>query len=278
MPTKIEWTNETWNPVTGCTKISEGCKNCYAERMARRLASRYGYQEYPYHFDVTLHPDKLNQPLKWKKPRRIFVCSMGDLFHIEVPIEYVLKVFNIMQLCPHHTFQVLTKRPRIMKDTIEEIQGKNADYFYNTHPNVWLGATAENQKTADERIPILLKIPATIRFVSVEPMLNKIELNRETMVYCPRCSHVYFDSFQWSSCPNCNAPPLSQRDGRTFLSYLDWVICGGETGYGAREMKAEWAWNLYNQCREADVPFFFKKPGDAFQGGELPNIREYPKG
>jgi len=250
MPTKIEWTNETWNPVTGCTKISEGCKNCYAERMAKRLAGKYGYPEQPHHFDVTLHPDKLNQPAKWKKPRRIFVCSMGDLFHEDVNFEYVLKVWKVVAENNQHTFQVLTKRPEQMLKFVQWLAGADHISIAEFPQNVWVGITAENQKTADKRIPLLLRVPAAVRFVSVEPMLEPVDI-----------SGYYLDFY-----------------GQGRKEMIDWAICGGETGPGAREMKAEWAWNLYHQCKDARVPFFFKKPGDAFQGGELPNIREYPEG
>jgi len=266
--TKIEWTNETWNPVTGCTKISEGCKNCYAERMARRLASRYGYQEYPYHFDVTLHEDKLDQPYHWKKPRMIFVCSMGDLFHADVDFEYILKVWKVMAKNSQHTFQVLTKRPLQMFKFLE-CMFEN----YSPLPNVWLGVTAENQETAEGRIPWLLNSPAVVHFVSVEPMLSPINLwkfatREETFgsMYDHRGTYEYYQV------------ATGIKGTVKYHEGIDWVICGGETGYGAREMKAKWAWSLYNQCKDAGVPFFFKKPGDAFRGGELPNIREYPKG
>jgi protein gp37 len=259
MATKIEWVQnqdgtkgETWNPISGCTKISEGCRNCYAERMARRLAGRYGYPEQPHHFDVTFHKDKLDQPLHWKKPKMIFVCSMGDLFHDDVKEEEIMKVFDAMCDAPQHTYQILTKRPERMKWIVKQY----TDYIWQGIPsNIWLGITAENQEAADERIPWLLKIPAAVRFVSIEPMLGPIT----------------FRWAKWMSIKDHN-----HLDG---LRELDWVICGGETGPGAREMKAEWAFNLYQQCREADIPFFFKKEGDAFKGSKinLPNVRQWPK-
>jgi len=238
----------------------------YAERMARQLAGRYGYQEYPYHFDVTLHPDKLNQPFKWKKPRRIFVCSMGDLFHEDVPDNFINSMLNVMLRNKQHIYQVLTKRPQRMRTFIR----MQESYFLHTHDclfrdmfrNLWLGVTTENQKTADERIPILLSTPAAVRFVSVEPMLEQIDLLQAQGLS------------KYVSGGGCSNLPL--RMG-VESNGLDWIINGGETGHGAREMKAEWAWNLYNQCKAADVPFFFKKPGDAFQGGDLPTVREYPK-
>lgn len=261
MPTKIEWTNETWNPITGCTKISEGCTNCYAERMAKRLAGRYGYPEQPHHFEVTVHEDKFDQPLKWKKPRMIFVCSMGDLFHPDVPHAEIKKILDVIKKCPQHTFQILTKRPEAM---FYYFQANHTIYDsesylnkYELFRNLWLGVTAENQKTADERIPWLLKTPAVVRFVSVEPMLGSVDLQKVVM---PDGDYLT-KHFRWQ-----------------VVNSLDWVICGGETGHGAREMKAEWAQDLYVQCRDAGVPFFFKKPGDAFKGNkdDLPLVREYP--
>ena len=170
--TKIEWSDEAWNPVTGCTPISEGCQNCYAKRMARRLKGRYGYPaDEP--FRVTFHPDRLERPLKWKKPRRIFACSMGDLFHEDVSFPWIDDVFSVFNLCPHHTFIVLTKRPGRMLEWYNQadILGWGSG-DYNT--NTWLGVTAENQERADERIPILLQIPAAVRFISFEPLLSKI--------------------------------------------------------------------------------------------------------
>ncbi len=226
MGTKIEWATETWNPVTGCTKVSEGCQNCYAERMAKRLAGRYGYpKDDP--FRVTLHPNRLEQPLKWRKPRRIFVCSMGDLFHDDVPVPFLVDVFDVVYKCPQHTFIFLTKRPENLKWL--RINGP----IVGAEPlsNVWLGVTAENQKTADERIPILLRISAAVKFVSVEPMLGP-------MVLC-----------RWIA-----------RDG--FRKGLNWVICGGESGPGARPMHPDWARGLRDQCQTAGVPFFFKQWGE----------------
>ncbi len=183
--TRIEWAEVVWNPVSGCTPISEGCQNCYAKRMANRLRGRCGYPaDDP--FRVTLHPEKLEEPLKWKKPRRVFVCSMGDLFHEQVPDEYIAKVWEIMNNATQHTFLVLTKRPQRMKDFLarlgwyihdrdgypmEAVLDEGGKY---TLKNVWLGVTAENQQRADERIPILLQIPAAVRFVSIEPMLGPV--------------------------------------------------------------------------------------------------------
>lgn len=242
MATKIEWADETWNPVTGCTPISPGCKNCYAQRMARRLAGRHGYPEAPYHFDVTLHPDRLDQPLKWKKPRMIFVCSMSDLFHDDVPDDFIISVFARMTALREHSFQLLTKRPERMRDFVmRRVPGIGA------WDNIWFGVTAENQAAANERIPPLLQIPA-VRFVSVEPMLGSVYLIPYLPEYDYRPTHEYYRALY----PGMGDQPVKLRDG------LDQVICGAETGPGKRPMKLDWARSIRDQCQEANVPFFFK--------------------
>lgn len=225
MSTKIEWTDETWNPITGCTPTSEGCQNCYAKRMATRLRGRYGYpKDNP--FKVTFHPDRLAQPLKWKKPRRIFVCSMGDLFHKSVPNLTIDLIWEKMKKCPKHTFLILTKRPeRLLKDY------DNSDPL----PNVWLGVTAENQARADERIPMLLQIPAAVRFVSLEPLLGPVDFTDRPL------------------------DPESTMGEWSDLDQLNWVIVGGESGPGARRMRIDWVRSVRDQCQEAGVPFFFKQ-------------------
>lgn len=248
--TKIEWATKSWNPVTGCTPISEGCKNCYAARMAKRLAGRYGYPaDDP--FRVTFHPDRLNEPFHWRKPQKVLVCSMGDLFHENVNDNMINRVFNIMErqaIAPAwgertfgsqfskvgdylpHTFMVLTKRPERMRQFVNKWLGSfsKAGVSVDTS-NIWLGVTAENQRTADERIPILLQIPAAKHFVSVEPMLEPVVIHRYAM------------------------------GGLTTIKKLDWVIAGPETGPKARPCKSEWIRALVGQCRAAGVPFFDKK-------------------
>lgn len=213
--TKIEWAEESWNPVTGCTPISEGCQNCYAKRMATRLKGRYGYpSDDP--FRVTFHPDKLDQLLKWRKPRMIFVCSMGDLFHEDVGLHEIFQVCKVMREAKQHTFLLLTKRPRRML----ELFGSGTPL-----PNVWLGVTTENQQRADERIPILLQIPAAKHFISVEPMLGPID--------------ELYEYFQWKQ--------------------LDGVFAGCETGPGRRSAKIQWFRDLKNQCVDNGIPFFLKR-------------------
>ena len=234
MPTKIEWAEESWNPVTGCTPVSEGCQNCYAARMARRLAGRCGYPaDEP--FRVTLHPERLEQPAKWRKPRRIFVCSMGDLFHPDIRWEYIYDVFLAMYNAGWHTFLVITKRPERMKAIIEEHIPHVAD-------NIWLGVTAENQARGDERIPVLLSIPAAVHFVSIEPCLGPVDLLRAIQVGFGRQA------------------PLDNINFVDGLGYgLDWVILGCETGPGRRTMQPVWARDVKDQCVAAGVPLFLKQ-------------------
>ena len=252
--TKISWADKTWNPISGCSKISEGCQHCYAERMSKRLAGRCGYDKIN-PFQVTLHPGKMHEPMHWRKPSRIFVCSMGDLFHDYVEEMDILTMFAVMAETPHHTYMVLTKRPKRMKEILTSrtiandvwlmtATGINDERPIWPLPNVWLGVTAENQARADERIPILLQTPAAKRFVSVEPMLGAVDLTqwiREVPVHPGLCFH----GGRYGSTPK-----------------LDWVICGGETGPGARPLHPDWVRSLRDQCKVADTPFFFKSWGE----------------
>lgn len=164
--TAISWTDSTWNPVTGCSKISSGCKNCYAARMVRRFP-----RVYPFGFDVHLRQERLDQPKRWRKPRRVFVCSMSDLFHAAVPDRFVFEILRTMSDLPRHTFQVLTKRPERMCSLVRR-QLKTS----GLPPNVWLGVSVENQAAACERIPHLLDTPAAVRWVSCEPLLGPVNL------------------------------------------------------------------------------------------------------
>jgi len=242
--TKIEWATETWNPITGCSPVSEGCQNCYAQRMAQRLKGRYGYpKDEP--FTVTFHPDRLDQPLRWKKPRMIFVCSMGDLFHEKVAQVWIDYIFVEIRKASHHTFLVLTKRPERMAACIEYYARNPTGWPF---PNLWLGVTAENQQRADERIPILLQIPATVRFVSIEPMLSQVDLIKE--YFALRCNGKY------------PFPQLENKYRTKIIDLLDWVIVGGETGLGARPMHPDWVRSVRDQCQESDTPFFFKQWGE----------------
>lgn len=243
MSTKINWTDETWNPIIGCSKISPGCKNCYAEKMAYRLAhmkkTRY-YAEVVrvnrcWNGKTHFAESQLEKPLKWKKPRMIFVCSMGDLFHESVDFQNIIEIFHIINKCPQHTFQILTKRPERMLEFFEYTPNP----YWKNLPNVWLGVTVENQKYID-RIYNLLSIPAKIHFISVEPMLGEVDL----------------ECFPETGCPN------------DFIENLDWVICGGESGHNARPMHPDWVRSLKDQCEGANVPFFFKQWGEWSEVGE----------
>lgn len=250
--TKIEWTDETLNPIVGCTKVSPACANCYAERMARRLRAT-GLPQYQDVVDANGWTGKIGVNLAaldklktwWRKPRKIFMVSMGDLFHESVPFDVIKRVWWAMAASPWHTFQILTKRPHRMAEylmywntVLDKPTSSHTDLKSVLH-NVWLGVTVENQQYADERIPVLLNTPAAVRYLSVEPMLEEIDLNeREFLIDKRRFKHTV---------------------GR----YIDFVICGGETGPGARPMNLDWARSLRDQCTEAGVPFFYKGAGTA---------------
>ena len=208
----IEWTEATWNPTTGCTKVSPGCEHCYAERMAMRLQAM-GQKRYQDGFGLTLHEDLIELPLQWRNPRLIFVNSMSDLFHHKVPVEFIRRCFAVMQQASHHVFQILTKRPQRVARLSDELPWPT---------NVWLGTSVELEKYAG-RIDILRKIPANIRFLSIEPLLGPI-------------------------------PKLR-------LEWIHWVSVGGEPGREARPMQITWARQIRDQCKRARVPFFFKQWG-----------------
>lgn len=270
---KIEWTDATWNPVTGCTKVSQGCKFCYAERDWSRLGHLPAFSGRQF-TDVATHPERLRQPLSWKKPRRIFVNSMSDLFHESVPDSFIDEVFAIMAICPQHTFQILTKRPERMREYLrygarQELIGICAEYVggLDRHlpdlsarwklplQNVWLGVSIENQQTADERIPLLLDTPAAVRWISAEPLLGPVDLMN--------CEH-----------PNYSIPAdyISGQDSRCGddQGTLDWVVVGGESGPKARPTHPSWAETLRDQCAAASVPFLFKQWGEWFPARTLP--------
>lgn len=208
----IEWTESTWNPVTGCTKVSPGCKYCYAERMAERLQAM-GQPNYVNGFRLTLQPHMLELPLKWKKPQTIFVNSMSDPFHEDVPLAYICEVFDVMARAYWHRFQVLTKRAKRLEELSPELHWAQ---------NIWTGVSVENERYRC-RIDHLRTTGAQIKFLSLEPLLGPL--------------------------PDLN------------LTGIDWVIVGGESGQNARPMDPAWATDLRDQCRRADVPFFFKQWG-----------------
>lgn len=208
----IEWTDTTWNPVTGCSKISQGCKHCYAERLAHRLQAM-GLERYRYGFTVTLQRDALEEPYRWKRPRKVFVNSMSDLFHEAVPFEYIQRVFAVMADVPRHNFQILTKRSSRLREVADRLEWP---------ANVWMGVSVEDEQVLN-RISDLEAVPATVRFLSCEPLIGPL-------------------------------PALP-------LSGIHWVIVGGESGPGARHVDPEWVEDIFKQCRAADVPFFFKQWG-----------------
>ena len=264
---KIEWTDETWNPVTGCTKVSQGCKHCYAETIAKRMwATQYppNGDGTPRKFtDVRCHPDRLDQPLRWRKPRRVFVNSMSDLFHEDVSDKFIAKTWVRMVCAKQHTFQVLTKRPERMSALLSTDWRIQAGWPFMPAPNVWLGVSVENQAAADERIPLLLQTPAAVRFVSCEPLLGRLDLRPALLG------------------PLTGEGPLN--DSVIGLPTMDWVIVGGESGPGARPMRDEWAWEIVQHCKQADVPVFVKqlgghpdKRGDIGLFPESLRIRQWP--
>lgn len=316
---KIEWTDATWTPVKGCTRVSPGCGGpgkaggCYAEIMAARFSKPGqwgeglaeivtlpdGSKDHRWTGVVRFDEAELLKPLRWRRPRRIFVCSTADLFHEKVEDEWIDRVFAIMALCPQHTFQVLTKRPERMRayfaaegryrddegvsrereclicDAVNRLQeswrngpiGPLWEDSFRGHrlcgcqrglplPNVWLGTSTEDQQRADERIPHLLATPAAVRFVSAEPLLGPINLNRIHQVFDGGLMH------SWESALNGKRFDEWGEGDIEGCPKLDWVIAGGESGPGARPMHPDWARSLRDQCAAAGVPFFFKQWGE----------------
>jgi protein gp37 len=318
----IEWTDATWPVTAGCEKPSPGCKFCYAEVMSGRLAAMaqtdldasrdpgkkrvylqvvnqkdgrgaggYGPKSGWNRKVVTL-PERLEEPLRWKKPRRVFVNSMSDLFHRDVPFEFIDRVFAVMALCPQHTFQVLTKRPERMAeyfgrtDTPRRIgvaitvqlhgeRAVNEGYWPQAQrdawtcslplPNVWLGTSVEDQQRADERIPHLLRCPAAVRFLSCEPLLGPVDLEKASRRSCGLCggTGVRFYGHEWKEsgpCPECGGNGLARLQVG-WESGLDWIIIGGESGHGARPCDLRDIRSLVQQCEAAGVPCFVKQVG-----------------
>lgn len=306
---KIEWTDATWNPVVGCSPVSAGCANCYAISAVKRVGEFQGegskYRDLTvvqkngvrgWSGGVEMFPERLSQPLRWKRGRKIFVNSLSDLWHEAVPFEFVDKIFAVMALASQHTFQVLTKRPeraeeyfrtwatrhkwgvaaREFVDEPNVVGGRDAGCVERVCnctyplPNVWLGTSTEDQRTADERIPHLLKCPAVIRFLSMEPLLGPVTLWRyDEDEGAMRGPGVIVSGGMTPGTPE--SPPEGYDDSQPGI---DWVIVGGESGPGARPMAPAWATSLRDQCVEAGVPFFFKQWGAYSPGVEFapPNV------
>lgn len=229
---KIEWTDRTWNPTTGCNKISRGCKNCYAEVMHRRLAAM-GQPKYqkPFSAGVVTHNDTLREPFTWRKPSMVFVNSMSDLFHKDVPFSFIKEVFITMEMTPHHTYQVLTKRPARMALFFHSLGSR-----YKSLPNVWLGTSVENQEQSEKRIPFLLACPAAVHFLSCEPLVGPVNFRD---VWLPTKIGISIRS----------------------SAIIRWVIAGGESGAKAEPMHPDWVRSLRDQCQQSGIPFFFKQWG-----------------
>ena len=262
--TGIEWTDRTWNPVRGCTRISEGCRNCYAERVAARFSDPGG----PFHLfadrnksgskwtgSVQLVHSQLAAPRSWRKPCKIFVNSMSDLFHEALSVHAIAQVFEVMAECPQHTFQVLTKRPKEMHEllTDEKLWKLFPSLAPSQRRHVWLGVSIEDQKTADERLIWLQKTPAALRFISYEPALAPV-----ATVLQPFLSPAHLPG------RHVKLGPLNEWivdvDGAHIMwRGIDWAIAGAESGPGARPMDEQWIRDVKNQCVAADIPFFYKQ-------------------
>lgn len=300
----IEWTDATWNPTTGCTRASAGCDHCYAFTMTKRLAAM-GQEKYQGlagngHFNGVLKmwDDELQKPLKWKKPRMVFVNSMSDLFHKDVPFEFIDKVFAIMAITPQHTYQVLTKRPERMAEYLETIgqackepsswtrgerlsawagdaldakqrqqliEASDAGWWeWQRMPNVWLGTSVENQQAADERIPHLLRCPAAVRFLSCEPLLGPINLREFTGIDMgnafEREALAEFRELYPDGLPDNSYNAIYERELKAGNS-SKWAIVGGESGGGARVCQTQWVRSIVRQCESAEVPVFVKQLG-----------------
>lgn len=244
--TNINWTDKVWNPVTGCSKVSAGCKNCYAEIMFnRQSAMDYNgnvYQNREF-IEVQCHQERMHQPLRFKKPKKIFVNSMSDLFHPKVPYEFIDNIFEVIRYCPQHTFQILTKRPERMIEYFK--------WTYIQYPqvcnNVWLGVSIEDQKTADERIPLLLQTPAEVRWLSIEPLLELV-----------------------------NIDPVQLSDNKMRGRHtIDWVVIGCESGPKRRECETEWISKIVWQCQQEKIPVWVKQIN--INGKIVEDVKQFPK-
>jgi protein gp37 len=299
--TGISWTDSTWNPIRGCSRVSEGCRHCYAESVAHRFSGpglayeglvqldAAGKSTGKWNGQIKFVEEHLLDPLRWKKPQMIFVNSMSDLFHENVTDEMRDKIFAVMALCPQHTFQVLTKRPERMLAYFSDLETSNRvghamDMIYDApalirtkidHPgwsftrggqeweplsNVHLGVSVDDQPTANLRIPLLLRTPAAVRFISAEPLLGSLNIRPDLGTECVHGDSYSEDDTNATICRRCEETPT-----------LDWVIVGGESVVGARPMHPDWARSLRDQCNAARVPFFFKQWGELAPGAQGAN-------
>jgi protein gp37 len=275
----IQWTDATWNPVTGCSKVSPGCAHCYAEDLTMRFASTWGVLGLPWTPEnaaenVVLHPDRLDQPLRWRRPRMVFVNSMSDLFHEQVPDDYVHQVMQVIERCPQHTFQVLTKRPERMRDLMRwlyqcewcggtgfrrpddahrrrDCEMCDGDGRKKPLSNLWLGVSIENRRYV-HRADLLRETPAAVRFISAEPLLGPLIPESITVADTGETTWGWGDDY--------SGPGLRfyGEDGR--LAF-DWLIAGGESGPEHRRMDAQWVRDLRDVCTHEGVEFFFKQWG-----------------
>ena len=280
--TKIEWTDATWNPITGCSVHSPGCTNCYAMKLAgtrmKHHWSRKGLtvdtKAGPvWTGEVRFNEEWLTQPLRWKRPRMIFVCAHADLFHEKVPDEWIDRIFAVMALCPQHTFQVLTKRADRMRVYIQGLRDGTRRLYLNEHEfvrapyeggvpkNIWLGVSVEDQKRANERIPDLLATPAAVRWLSCEPLLGPLNLIS--------ISTMQFRGAELLNTLTGQPYGLFGDECRYSVAGLNWIVAGGESGPGARPMHPDWARSLRDQCAAAGVPFLFKQWGEWLPIGRL---------
>lgn len=257
MSTGIEWTDETWNPTTGCTKVSPGCDHCYAEVMYERFNGKGSFAT------VKMHSQRLAIPFHWRRPRKVFVNSMSDLFHKDVTDFFIAEVFAVMALTPRHTYQILTKRHARMRSLLSSrgffdlvnaaLAARHEKPLTGISqvvlPNVWLGVSVENQQWADIRIPALVETPAAIRFLSCEPLLGPVDL----WEWLDPMNNGFENGLYW----------------QTRID-LDWVIVGGESGRGARPMHPDWARTLRDQCERSGIPYLFKQYGAHRLGVDLP--------
>ncbi|MEN6548097.1 MAG: phage Gp37/Gp68 family protein [Armatimonadia bacterium] len=245
--TKIEWCTDVWNPITGCVAVSEGCQNCYAKGFAWRFWGERRFGE------VRLHEDRLEQPLHWKRPRRVFVDSMGDLWHPDVQEIWLDVVFEMMSLAKRHTFLILTKRPRRALEWFRKWAERN-----NWPENVWLGTSIESQRWVDQRLPALLEIPVNL-FVSMEPLIGPVH----SLSWAQHADGWYMNGLQ-----GVNWKP-NMADWEFGCNRLRWVIVGGENGSGARPIHPQWVRTIHKECKAYGVPLFFKGWGEWAPGSEL---------